>query len=102
VSPGPRERDLGDTRERDLQELVAPIAAELEASSIDLVRELDSASESVREIVAHANCYRGKRLRAANVLLAGRAFGPLVPAHVRIATIVEMIHLATSAGECRR
>jgi octaprenyl-diphosphate synthase len=84
-----------EQRERELRGLVAPIAGELEAASIDLIRELESSSESVRELVAHANRYRGKRLRAAHVLLMARACGRVVPSHIKIATIVEMIHMAT-------
>ncbi|HKD99776.1 MAG TPA: polyprenyl synthetase family protein [Planctomycetota bacterium] len=84
-----------EQRERELRGLIAPIAEELDACSVDLTRELDSASEAVREVVAHANRYRGKRLRAANVLLVASACGRVTPAHVKIAAIVEMIHMAT-------
>lgn len=84
-----------EARELELRSLVAPIAAELEASSVELNRELEGQSAAVREISAHARRYRGKRLRAAVVLLTARACGSVTPAHVRIAAIVEMIHMAT-------
>ncbi|MBI3817627.1 MAG: polyprenyl synthetase family protein [Planctomycetes bacterium] len=88
------------SRERELRALVAPIAEELELSSVELNRELSgtelsSTSAAVLEISAHARRYRGKRLRAAVVLLAGRACGSLTSSHVKIAAIVEMIHMAT-------
>ncbi|MFN0206068.1 MAG: polyprenyl synthetase family protein [Planctomycetota bacterium] len=84
-----------EQRERELHALIAPIADELEASSVELNNELDCNSEGVREIALHARRYRGKRLRAAVVLLTGKACGRLVPEHTKIAAIVEMIHMAT-------
>ena len=69
-------------------------------------RELDCASEGVREVSAHALRYRGKRLRAAASLLTARALTPtpekvgngaarLPEPQIKIAAIVEMIHMAT-------
>lgn len=84
-----------EQRERELHALVAPVADELEASSVELDLELDCNSDAVREIASHARRYRGKRLRAAVVLLTGKACGKLVSEHTKIAAIVEMIHMAT-------
>ncbi|MBL8695109.1 MAG: polyprenyl synthetase family protein [Planctomycetes bacterium] len=90
-----------EVREVELHELTAPIAKELDASSDRMIRELDSDSEAVREVLGSVHRYRGKRLRAANVLLVGRACeGPgigrgLSAEHIKIAAIVELIHVAT-------
>jgi octaprenyl-diphosphate synthase len=45
--------------------------------------------------VKHVNRFRGKMLRPCLLLLSGRAIGPLIPAHIRLATVVEMVHMAT-------
>lgn len=86
-------------RERELRALIAPVAEELEASSAAFNVELDCSSEAVRDVSAHVRRYRGKRLRAAVVLLTGRTFGPPTPSHIKIAAIVEMIHMATLAHD---
>jgi octaprenyl-diphosphate synthase len=49
----------------------------------------------VQKLVEHAALFRGKQLRPALVLLAGRACGKLTDAHVTIGAVVEMIHTAT-------
>jgi len=46
-------------------------------------------------LVQHLRHYRGKRLRPALLLLAGKACGGVVPAHHTLAAAVEMIHTAT-------
>ena len=84
-----------EERERELRALFAPIDGELEATSVGLEQELDAASERFQAPVAQAKCYRGKRLRAATLLLMGGASGRLTPAHVQVASIVELIHLST-------
>lgn len=95
-----------EERERELRGLVAPIVEELELSSEVLQRELDSSSAPVQEVSAHARRYRGKRLRAAAALLVAKAVraaaeppangaARLTDAHIQIAAIVEMIHMAT-------
>src|SRR5262245_66402485 len=60
-----------------------------------LERELHSSSAAIQRLVAHVGHYRGKRLRPALVLLTGRIGGELVPAHVSVAAIIELIHTAT-------
>ena len=57
--------------------------------------ELSSSYPKVEEIVRHGTRLGGKRLRPALLLLAGQASGSLSKAHVTLAAVVEMIHLAT-------
>jgi octaprenyl-diphosphate synthase len=60
--------------------------------------ELRSEVECVNVLVKHVSRFRGKMLRPCLVLLSGRAAGnaaPLNDAHVTIATVVEMVHMAT-------
>src|SRR5678816_465952 len=57
--------------------------------------ELASDLSCVNTLVKHVSRFRGKMLRPCLVLLAGRACGELTDAHTVIATVVEMVHMAT-------
>ena len=58
-------------------------------------RELGSSLSCVNTLVKHVGRFRGKMLRPCLVLLSGRACGKVEPAHTVIATVVEMVHMAT-------
>lgn len=75
-----------------LTALLGPDLAETERI---LNRKLHSARPHVARLVSHLQHYRGKRLRPALLLLAGRACGRVTPAHHVLAAVVEMIHTAT-------
>jgi len=57
--------------------------------------ELLSDLPFVNTLCEHVGRYRGKMLRPALVLLAGRACGELTRQHRVIAAVVEMVHMAT-------
>ena len=57
--------------------------------------ELTSKVGCVNTLVKHVSRFRGKMLRPCLVLLSGKACGELEPAHDVIATVVEMVHMAT-------
>lgn len=57
--------------------------------------ELHSAIAPVSALVRHVSRFRGKMLRPLLVLLAGKACGRLTDAHTILATVVEMVHMAT-------
>jgi octaprenyl-diphosphate synthase len=57
--------------------------------------ELKSDLTCVNTLVKHVSRFRGKMLRPLLVLLSGKAAGELTDAHVTIATVVEMVHMAT-------
>lgn len=58
-------------------------------------KELKPESNSLADLIAHISKYKGKRLRPALVLLSGKCIGELVPQHIDIAVVVEMVHTAT-------
>src|SRR5687767_3674404 len=58
-------------------------------------RELVSELGCVNTLVKHVARFRGKMLRPILLLLSGKACGELTDAHVTIATVVEMVHMAT-------
>lgn len=83
------------TARRDPKSLLAPLQADLERVDAVYHEALASESPHVQRLVEHAALFRGKQLRPALVLLAGRACGRETPAHVVVGAIVEMIHTAT-------
>jgi octaprenyl-diphosphate synthase len=78
-----------------LTEIIRPQLAAVE----DLFhRELSSDLKCVNTLVKHVSRFRGKMLRPCLVLLSGKAIAPaasLGEAHVKLATVVEMVHMAT-------
>ena len=81
-----------------LANLTESIAAELAAVERRFHAELESDLRPVNTLVRHVSRFRGKMLRPCLVLLAGRAANPdrdLTDAHVTLATVVEMVHMAT-------
>src|SRR3954471_8591009 len=75
-----------------LTECIAPQLADVDAL---FRQELESDLACVNTLVKHVSRFRGKMLRPMLVLLSGRACGELVDAHVTLATVVEMVHMAT-------
>lgn len=57
--------------------------------------ELRSDLPCVNTLVKHVSRFRGKMLRPLLVLLSGKSVGALTDAHVTVATVVEMVHMAT-------
>lgn len=78
-----------------LATLTGCIAPQLEAVDRLFNAELLSDLPSVNTLVKHVSRFRGKMLRPMLVLLSGKAAGELTDAHVTIATVVEMVHMAT-------
>src|SRR5947207_12504177 len=78
-----------------LAALTECIAPQLEAVDRLFSRELQSRLECVNALVRHVSRFRGKMLRPCLVLLSGQACGAAGDAHVTIATVVEMVHMAT-------
>ena len=81
-----------------LANLTDCIATELAAVDRLFHAELASDLRPVTALVRHVSRFRGKMLRPCLVLLAGRAANPaadLTDAHVTLATVVEMVHMAT-------
>ncbi len=81
-----------------LESLTECIRPQLEAVGKLFHEELRSDLPAVNALVKHVSRFRGKMLRPMLVLLSGRAAnggGELTDAHVTIATVVEMVHMAT-------
>jgi len=85
----------GQSSTLSLGELYAPIADELAASQRILADELICDQALISDLCRHVGQFHGKLLRPAVLLLAGKACGPLTPAHPVLAAVVELVHLAT-------
>lgn len=71
------------------------IAPQMLAVEARFEAELKSDLSCVNVLVKHVSRFRGKMLRPMLVLLSGKATGTLNDAHVTLATVVEMVHMAT-------
>src|SRR3954466_10393163 len=79
----------------DLPALIDCVAPQLAVVEKRFLGELKSDLTCVNTLVKHVSRFRGKMLRPALLLLAGKASGELSDAHVTLATVVEMVHMAT-------
>lgn len=78
-----------------LATLTECIAPQLKSVDRLFTAELQSQIECVNVLIRHVSRFRGKMLRPCLVLLSGQACGELSDAHVTIATVAEMVHMAT-------
>jgi octaprenyl-diphosphate synthase len=79
----------------ELQDLYAPIAAEMAEVERILKRELRNPHPFVDELVRYGCLLGGKRLRPALLLLTAKALGEVKRDHLTLAAVVEMVHTAT-------
>lgn len=73
----------------------ALIVDELAGVSDFFNAQLDCPDDRLKPFIDYLKGQQGKMLRASFVLLAGRLFGETTSLHIKIAAIVEMIHIAT-------
>ena len=71
------------------------ISTELAQFDLRFHEELQSDLRCVNTLVRHVSRFRGKMLRPSLVLLAGQAVGDITDAHITLATVVEMVHMAS-------
>lgn len=76
-------------------ELLKPIEGPLKEVEERICRDLSSESREMGELILHVSRFRGKRLRPALLLLSGACQGKLTAQHIDLATVVEMVHIAT-------
>lgn len=78
-----------------LRSMLDPIQRELAQFEVILASELRSEHPFVDELVRYGCLIGGKRLRPALLLLCAKAVGQVRAEHLKLATVVEMIHTAT-------
>ncbi|RMH04117.1 MAG: polyprenyl synthetase family protein [Planctomycetota bacterium] len=86
---------MPETPSPTLESILSRIRPELARVDRWLDRQFEPDHPALAPLLAHAARFRGKRIRAAQVLLVGSACGGLTEAHIAVAGIIEMIHAAT-------
>ena len=82
-------------RDRRLAQLLEPVEAGMEQMRACVSSQLASDHVAVSEMTEHLGSFRGKQLRAALVLLSAHAVCNDPPDLPQVASVIEMIHLAT-------
>lgn len=77
------------------RQIVAPVQPFLRAVARRLAEQVEAFEPEIREHVRYALGSQGKQLRPALVGLSAEAAGRVHEDHVTVATIIEMVHLAT-------
>ncbi|MDP7062440.1 MAG: polyprenyl synthetase family protein [Planctomycetota bacterium] len=85
----------GTTATDTLQVLLSSVQSDLDQVEAWLEKHLMDGPVELAPLLQHVARFRGKRLRAAYVLMIANACGGVRPAHIEVAGIVEMIHAAT-------
>ena len=83
------------TQKLDLRRHLATIRPELDQIEERLRFQVQEFDPGISGYVGYALDSSGKRIRPALVLLAAHASGKLLPQHLDLAVVVELIHLAT-------
>jgi octaprenyl-diphosphate synthase len=77
------------------KQLIDPVEPFLEAVSRQLGEQVAAFDPKIAPYADYALNGQGKHLRPALVALTASALGPITEAHVTVAVIIEMVHLAT-------
>lgn len=94
--PVPEKKTFSDSRQTDdLVSRLAMISDELDVVKDRIGKELVVNSELVNRRLEHVASASGKMLRPGLVLLCGKCCGGVKTGHIDIASIIEMVHVAT-------
>jgi octaprenyl-diphosphate synthase len=77
------------------KQIIEPVEPFLEAVNENLARQVKAFDPALSEYAEYALTGSGKHLRPALVALSAKTLGQPGPEHVTVATIIEMVHLAT-------
>ncbi|MFK5955849.1 MAG: polyprenyl synthetase family protein [Planctomycetota bacterium] len=78
-----------------MTDLLRSVEEDLELVDAWILQQLSAGPPVLKPLLDYVARFKGKRLRAAQVLLIGKACGSLTQAHIQVAGIIEMIHSAT-------
>src|SRR5437660_9776853 len=95
VVPRPRAEAASPESVVSWKEIIAPVEPFLQAVSRRLAKEVESFDPDIAPYADYALNGQGKHLRPALVALTANAVGKSGEAHVTVAVIIEMVHLAT-------
>lgn len=80
---------------RDWRQIIGPVEPFLEAVGHRLGKQVEAFDPEISRYANYALNGQGKHLRAALVALTAKALGKTHDAHVTVAVIIELVHLAT-------
>jgi len=78
-----------------IEAILEPIQEKMQKTEERLYSDVTPADKRLSDLVFHIGKIKGKRFRPALLFLAGKCSGKLVPQHVDLAIVVELIHTAT-------
>ena len=91
----PSSSSLNTDSAQSWKQIIDPVEPFLDAVGARLAREVDAFDGQVAPYAEYAINGQGKHLRPALVALTANAIGKAGEAHVTVAVIIEMVHLAT-------
>ncbi len=75
--------------------ILEPLKDQMREVEERLYSDLSPADKRLSDLVFHISKIQGKRFRPALLLLSGQCSGGLIPQHIDLAVVVELIHTAT-------
>ncbi len=75
--------------------ILEPIQEQMRKMEERLYNDISPADKHLSDLVFHIGKIKGKRFRPALLLLSGHCSGEIVPQHIDLAIVVELIHTAT-------
>ncbi|MFQ5863188.1 MAG: polyprenyl synthetase family protein [Candidatus Brocadiales bacterium] len=79
----------------DVAETLKPVYPSMMEVEKRLYTDLAVNNKEVGEIILHVSKFKGKRVRPALLLLSGEICGKIVPQHIDLAVVAELVHIAT-------
>ncbi|HHT9119359.1 MAG TPA: polyprenyl synthetase family protein [Candidatus Hypogeohydataceae bacterium YC41] len=76
-------------------EILKPVLPSMLEVEERLTTDLSTRHEKIAEIILHVSRFKGKRFRPVLLLLSAQSCGKLVPQHLDLAVVVELVHIAT-------
>ena len=78
-----------------MEVILEPLKDQMREVEERICSDLSPADKRLSDLVYHISKIHGKRLRPALLLLSGQCSGGLIPQHIDLAVVVELIHTAT-------
>jgi octaprenyl-diphosphate synthase len=78
-----------------MEVILEPLKDQMREVEERIYSDLSPADKRLSDLVYHVSKIQGKRLRPALLLLSGQSSGGLIPQHIDLAVVVELIHTAT-------
>ena len=78
-----------------IEAILEPIQEQLGTVEERIYNDISSGDKHLADLIFHISKIKGKRFRPALLLLSGQCSGSLMPQHIDLAIVVELIHTAT-------